>query len=191
MKRLVAVVLFSLAPLAAAQVNPGTIQPPPSERWFTVDRTSTGAVAGGNLAGTLWAFHVTGYDLKRLGDASATTFSIGGAVVQVRAIPRSVVKGASKGMLEAHKRYEQQHRAATAKGTTFRDHDLCRGTKLPHQDWIAQAPSDKVAQAHVTFAVGNYILMVVAPFENEERYQAVARVLGDVCKSFRVEKAPA
>ena len=179
--------LFLAATTAFAQVDPKKLTTPPSTRWFSLDRTSTGYVAGGNLDGTLWAFHVPGFEMKRLGGADSSTFSVDGKVVQVRAVPRKLIKGADAGMLEAHKRYEQEHQAGSAKGVAFRDHDLCRNAQVPHQQWLAK--SGAITQAVVTFEVGNYVLMVVSPYENERRARVVAETLDEVCRSFRREKS--
>lgn len=189
MKRLAAIAFLAASGAAFSQVNPETLAAPPSERWFTLDRTSAGYVAGGNLAGTLWAFHVQGDKMKRLGSEASTTFSIDGVVLQVRPVPRSVIKGAASGVLEAHKRYEQEHQAGTTPGVTFGSHDLCRGAKIPFQQWTAQRASGGLVQAYVTFEVGDYVMMIVAPYENEVRRTAVARALGDACRSFRREKS--
>ena len=175
------------AGLAFAQLDPKTVQPGPETRWFNLDRTSTGYIAAGNLAGMFWAFHVRGQEMKRL---AVTTFAFDGVVFQVRAIPRSIIKG-GKGMnaLGAHKAFEQQHLAET-KGTTFRDHNFCRDSKVPFQQWISQAPGD-MSQAYVTFLVGDYVLMVMSPFESEVRERAVERAIGEVCSTFRTERADA
>ncbi|HUQ28368.1 MAG TPA: hypothetical protein VM051_07230 [Usitatibacter sp.] len=188
MKRLAALAFVAFANACLAQGDPATAMPPPSERWFSLDRTSSGYVAAGNLAGTLWAFHVRGFQMKRLGGAASTMFSIDGVVMQVRPVPRSVIKGAASGALQAHKRYEQEHQAATNPNLTFGDHDLCRGAKVPFEQWTAQRAGDAMVQAYVTFEVGDYVMMVVAPYENEARRKAVARALEDVCTSFQREK---
>src|SRR6476646_472891 len=91
MKRLAACALFAACiPHAHAQVDPKSVQQGPETRWFNLDRTSTGYVAAGSLAGTFWAFHVRGQEMKRL---APTTFSLDGVILQVRAVPRSVFKG--------------------------------------------------------------------------------------------------
>lgn len=189
MKCLAACTLFAAwMPLAQAQVDPKSLQPGPETRWFNLDRTSAGYVAAGNLAGTFWAFHVRGQEMKRL---AATTFSLDGVVLQVRAVPRSVVKGgAGPNALDAHKAYEQEHLAGEAKGTTFRDHALCREAGVPHQQWISQAPAG-ISQAFVTFLVGDYVLMVVSPYESKARELVVERAIGEVCSTFRTQKADA
>ena len=190
MKRLAACALFAVSICAFAQLDPKTVRPPPNERWLSIDKTTTGYVAGGNLGGTLWAFHLLGEKMKRLGDEASGTFSIDGVVVQLRPVPRSVIKGADRGLLQAHKRYEQEHLAATMKGATFSDHDYCRGAKVPHQQWTAQRAAGGLAQAYVTFDLGDYVMMVVMPYENETRRQAVARAFEELCGSFQREKAP-
>jgi hypothetical protein len=187
MKRIAAWVLLAAATMAFADIDPNTLQAPPSERWFSLDKTSTGYVAGGNLAGTLWAFHVRGEQMKRLGAEASTTFSLDGAVIQVRAIPRTVVTAGTGDILAAHKRYEQEHQVSATKGVTFGDHAFCTGAKVPHAQWTAQ--SGGLVQAYVTFEVGDYVLMVVSPYENEARRAVVANALQDVCTSFRREKA--
>ena len=189
MKRLALFLLFAAGiALAHAGVDPKSVQQGPETRWFNLDRTSTGYLAAGNLAGTFWAFHVGGQEMKRL---AATTFSLDNVVLQVRAVPRSVFKGGT-GMnaLGAHKEYEQRHLADETKGTTFRDHAFCREAKAPHQQWISQAPGG-ISQAFVTFLVGDYVLMVAAPYENDARESAVARAMGEVCASFRTQRADA
>src|SRR6478736_8793260 len=110
MKRLAACALFAACiPHAHAQVDPKSVQQGPETRWFNLDRTSTGYVAAGNLAGTFWAFHVRGQEMKRL---AVTTFALDGVVLQVLAIPRKIIKGGT-GMnaLGAHKAFEHQHLA--------------------------------------------------------------------------------
>ena len=187
MRRAAASLFFLAAACAFAQnkVDPKTLQAPPETRWFNLDRTSTGYIAAGNLGGTLWAFHVRGFEMKKL---APTTFSLDGVVLQVRAIPKSVLKatGASS-ILGVHKAYEQKHLAATIKDVTFRDHDFCRSAVVPYQQWIAQAPGG-ISQAFVTFAVGNYILMVMAPYENARREELAARAIGEVCTTFQEPK---
>src|SRR6478672_457578 len=146
MRRLAAFVfLAAFGPFVHAQIDPKTLQGGPETRWFNLDRTSTGYIAAGNLAGTFWAFHVRGQEMKRL---AVTTFALDGVVFQVRAIPRSIIKGGT-GMnaLGAHKAFEHQHLAET-KGTTFHDHNFCRDAKVPYQQWISQAPGD-MSQAYV------------------------------------------
>ena len=161
------------------------MQTGPENRWFNLDRTSTGYLVAGNLAGTFWAFHVRGLEMKRL---AVTTFSLDGVIVQVRAIPRKVVTGGT-GMnpLGAHKAYEQAHLLEETKGTTFRDHNFCRDAKVPYGQWISQAPGG-ISQVFVTFVVGDYVLMVTAPFENEVRERAVERAIGEACSTFQVKK---
>jgi hypothetical protein len=188
MRRLAAFAFFiASATLAHAQVDPKTLQKGPETRWFNLDKTSTGYIAAGNLAGTFWAFHVRGQEMKRL---EVTTFGLDGVIFQVRAIPRKVIKGGT-GMnaLGAHKAFEQKHLSQT-KGTAFRDHDFCRDAKVPHQQWISQAPGD-MSQAYVTFLVGDYVLMVMSPYENEVRERAVEHAIGEVCSSFRTERSDA
>jgi hypothetical protein len=188
MRRLAALAFFAaFVTLAHAQTDPKTLQRGPETRWFNVDRTTTGYIAAGNLAGTFWVFHVRGQEMKRL---AVTTFALDGVVLQVRAVPRSIFKGGT-GMnaLGAHKVFEQQH-LAEAKGTTFRDHAFCRDAKVAYQQWISQAPGD-MAQAYVTFVVGDYVLMVMSPFESEMRERAVERAFGEVCSTFRTEKSDA
>jgi hypothetical protein len=188
MRRLAALVFFAaFGPFAHAQIDPKAPQAGPETRWFNLDRTSTGYLAAGNLAGTFWAFHVRGQEMKRL---AVTTFAVDGVVFQVRAVPRSVFKG-GKGMnaLGAHKTFEQQHLAET-RGTTFGDHPFCRDAKLPHQQWTSQAPGD-MSQAYVTFVVGDYVLMVMSPYESEKRERAVERAFGEVCSTFRTERSDA
>jgi hypothetical protein len=188
MRRLAAFVfLAAFGPFAHAQIDPKALQSGPETRWFNLDRTSTGYIAAGNLAGTFWAFHVRGQEMKRL---DVTTFALDGVVFQVRAIPRKIIKGGT-GMnaLGAHKAFERQHLAQT-QGTTFRDHNFCRDSKVPYQQWISQAPGD-MSQAYVTFLVGDYVLMVMSPFESEVRERAVERAIGEVCATFRTEKSDA
>src|SRR5690349_12662463 len=106
MRRFTACMLFvAFTPIAHAQLDPKTLQTGPETRWFNLDRTTTGYLAAGNLAGTFWAFHVRGQEMKRL---AVTTFALDGVVFQVRAVPRNVVKGGT-GMnaLGAHKAFEQ------------------------------------------------------------------------------------
>ena len=183
--KLLAALAFAMAPaIAAAQVDPKTLQAPPASRWFNLDRSSTGYVAGGNLGGMLWAFHVRGYEMKRL---QPTTFSIDGAILQVRAVPRESVKDAQGGLLAAHKRAEQAYQAKGMAGVTFVEHDFCRGSSVAHEQWVARAPSG-VAQAFVTFEVGDYILMVMSPYENEQRRAVAARSLGEVCSTLQLNK---
>jgi hypothetical protein len=187
MRRIAACLFFAAIPaFAQVQVDPKTLQSGPETRWFNLDKTTTGYIAAGNLAGTFWAFHVRGQEFKRL---AVTTFSLDGVILQVRAIPRSIVKGGT-GMnaLAAHKAYEQQHLTEETRGTTFRDHGFCRDAKVPHQQWISQAPGG-ISQAFVTFVVGDYVLMVAAPYENDVRERAVERAMGDVCSTFRLEAA--
>jgi len=184
--------LLAIAPaIAAAQVNPDTLQTPPSSRWFSIDQTSNGFVAGGNLRGTAWAFHVQGAQMKRLGDKNSTTFSVDGAVIQVVPVPRGTIPGADSNVLEAHRKFEQEHqRRNSPKGIEFGEQGFCRGAQFPHQEWTARMPSVRgpIAQATVTFEVGDYVLMVVLPFENDARQQAVARTIADICTSFRRQK---
>jgi hypothetical protein len=189
MRRLFAgALLAAFATFACAQVDPKTLQGGPETRWFNLDRTSTGYIAAGNLAGTFWAFHVRGQEMKRL---AVTTFSLDGVILQVRAIPRSVVKGGT-GMnpLGAHKAYEQRHLSEETPGSTFRDHDFCREAKVPHEQWISQAPGG-ISEAFVTFLVGDYVLMVASPYENDVRERAVERAVGEACSTLRLEKARA
>ena len=189
MKRLAACAVFAACiPLARADVDPKSLQQGPETRWFNLDRTSTGYLAAGNLAGTFWAFHVQGLEMRRL---APTTFSLDGVVLQVRAVPRSVFKGGT-GMnaLGAHKAYEQAHLSGSAKGTKFRDGGFCREARLPHQQWISQVAGG-ISQAFVTFLVGDYVLMVAAPYENEARERVVERAIGEVCASFRIQRADA
>jgi hypothetical protein len=188
MSRIAALAFFAaIGTLAHAQVDPKTLQQGPETRWFNLDKTTTGYIAAGNLAGTFWAFHVRGQDMKRL---EVTTFGLDGVIFQVRAIPRKIIKGGT-GMnaLGAHKAFEQKH-LAEKKGTTFRDHNFCRDAKVPYQQWISQAPGD-MSQAYVTFLVGDYVLMVMSPYENEKRERAVETALGEVCTTFRTEKSDA
>ncbi len=191
MKTLV-VLLFAIAAAnAAAQINPDTLKEPPSSRWFSVDQTSNGYVAGGNLEGTAWAFHVQGTQYKVLGDKNSTTFSVDGAVIQVVPVPRGTIPGATSNVLEAHRKFEQEHqRRNSPKGIEFAEQGFCRGAQFPHQEWTARMPSIRgpIAQAVVTFEVGNYVLMMVLPFENETRERAVARTINDICLSFRRQK---
>jgi hypothetical protein len=186
MRLLAACTLFvAFAACAQAQVDPKTPLPGPETRWFNLDRSSSGYIAAGNLAGTFWAFHVRGSEMKRL---AATTFSLDGVILQVRAVPRTVVKGGTGlNALGAHKAYEQQHLAEDTKGTTFRDHNYCRDAKVPHQQWVSQAPGG-VSEAFVTFLVGDYVLMVGSPYENDVRERRVERAIGEVCSTFRTQK---
>ena len=190
--KMLAAFLLAIAPaIAAAQVNPDTLQTPPSSRWFSIDQTSNGFVAGGNLRGTAWAFHVQGAQMKRLGDKNSTTFSVDGAVIQVVPVPRGTIPGADSNVLEAHRKFEQEHqRRNSPKGIEFGEQGFCRGAQFPHQEWTARMPSVRgpIAQATVTFEVGDYVLMVVLPFENDARQQAVARTIADICTSFRRQK---
>jgi hypothetical protein len=187
-----AALLFAMAPLvAAAQVDPKTLQAPPVARWFSIDQTSNGFVAGGNLGGTAWAFHVQGEKMKRLGDKNSTTFSVDGAVIQVVPVPRSVIPGASAGVLDAHRKFEQEHqRRNSPQGIEFAEQGFCRGAQFPHKEWTVRMPSVRgpVMQAIVTFEAGDYVLMVVLPFENEARERVVARTIGDICTTFRRQK---
>jgi hypothetical protein len=171
---------------AAAQVDPDTLKAPPSARWLSIDRTSTGYVAGGVLGGMAWAFHVQGTEMKRL--QSDSTFSIDGVVLQLRAVPRAAIPNAATNVLDAHKAFEQKHQQESAKGAVrFGDHAYCTQAKFPHGQWTARglAGARQITQAIVTFEVGDYVLMVAAPYENEAREQAVARAIADVCASFR------
>ncbi|MBC8022731.1 MAG: hypothetical protein H7Y14_06410 [Burkholderiales bacterium] len=189
MKRTAALLLLALASsLATAQLDPKNLPDFPSEQWFSLARTSTGYLAGGNLAGTLWAFHVRGDELKKLGEGDPPTFAINGVLLQVKAVSRTVLETGRGGILQAHKKYEQGHQAQTSKGVAFGDHDLCRNAAVPHQQWIARAPSG-LTQAFVTFEVGDYVLMVVSAYEDEKRRQAVVRAVDDLCRSFKREKA--
>ncbi len=189
MRRLAACAFVAaFASLVHAQIDPKPLEKGPETRWFNLDRTSTGYIAAGNLAGTFWAFHVRGHEMKRL---AVTTFSLDGVILQVRAIPRSVVKGGT-GMnpLGAHKAFEKEHASGETPGIAFRDHNFCRDPKVPHEQWVSQAPGG-VSQAFVTFLVGDYVLMLAAPFENEIRERAVERAIGDACSTFRLQKADA
>ena len=182
--------LFLSLALAAEppKAPPKELQKHPVDRAFSLSRTSTGYIAAGNLAGTLYAFHVRGHELKYLGTASPPAFSIDGVVMQVKIVPRAAFGGPPARMLQSHKRYEQEHLARTEKGMKFRDHEMCGKAKLPHQQWLAESPGG-ISQAYVTFEVGDYVVMVVAPYENERRRQVVTPAIGDVCESFGREKA--
>ena len=187
-----ATLLFAIAATnATAQINPDTLKEPPVSRWFSIDQTSNGFVAGGNLEGTAWAFHVQGVEMKRLGDKNSTTFSVDGAVIQVVPVPRGTIPGADSNLLDAHRKFEQEHqRRNSPKGIEFSEQGFCRGAQFPHQEWTARMPSVRgpVAQAIVTFEVGKYVLMMVLPFENDARQRAVARTIGDICTTFRRQK---
>src|SRR3954468_2383206 len=114
MKTLLAAALIVAANAAFAQGAPIVPGPAPSERWFSLNRTSAGYLAAGNLAGTFWAFHVRGEtEVKILGDA---TFALAGAVIQVKPVPRRIFADTKGGVLEAHKRFEQKHQSETTKG---------------------------------------------------------------------------
>jgi len=189
MKRTAATLVFCLlAGLAAAQGKPQDLPAPPSEKWFSLAKTSSGYVAGGNMVGTLWAFHVRGNELKSLGTGSPPMFAVDGVILQVKAVSRRVLKAGSGNVLDAHKRYEQDHQAQATKGVAFTGHDLCRNAKFAHQQWIASVPGG-ISQVYVTFEVGDYVLMVVSPYEDEKRRQAVANTIDEVCRSFLVEKS--
>ena len=186
------ILLLAIAPcVASAQIDPRTLQAPPSARWFSIDKTSNGYVAGGNLDGTAWAFHVQGDEMKRLGDKNSTTFSVDGAVIQVRAVPKSAVPGAAAGALDAHRKFEQEHqKGSSPKGAEFVEQGLCRNPPFPHREWTARMASVRgpIMQVTVTFEVGDYVLMVALPFESEARERVVARAVGDICTSFRRQK---
>lgn len=196
MIRIVAAVasFFAAAALAQQPQMPKDLQPPPSERWFSVTRSSTGFLAGGNLNGTLWAFHVRGEGFKWLDKGNPPAFAIDGVVMQVKVVNRHLIATTGPSILREHKRFEQDYQAKSTRGVTFRETDICRNAKIAHQQWIAQGPAGAsgkpgIAQAYVTFEVGDYVLMVVAPYENEARQRAVERVIDDVCSSFVREKA--
>ena len=188
MRRIAALLVMVLAPVVAVgQLDPkAPPQKGPETRWFNLDRTSTGYIAAGNLAGTFWAFHVRGKEMKQL---AVATFSLDGVVVQVRAVPRKAVKGGT-GMnaLGAHKAYEERRLSQEAGGTTFRDHDYCRDAKVPYQQWVAKAPNG-ISEAFVTFVVGDYVLMVASPYESDVRERRTAQALAEVCSTFRVQKS--
>jgi hypothetical protein len=181
---------MNIAAIALALVLARDLPPPPVERGFSLNRSSTGYIVAGNLSGTLYAFHVRGEKLKYLGTASPPVFSIDGVVMQVKIVAHSAFGGPRAAMLQTHKRFEQEHQARSTKGVAFRDHDLCQGARYPHQQWIAQAQGG-ISQAYVTFEVGDNVVMVVAPYENEQRRKVVAEAIGDVCRSFATEKAAA
>ena len=185
MRCIAAAALFIIANCTFAQtmqLDPKTMEPPPESRWFSLDRTSTGYIAAGNLGGALWAFHVRGQEMKKL---AATTFSLDGVVLQVRAIPKKALKIVGPAnVLGAHKAFEQKHLAATMQNVAFRDHAFCQSARVPYQQWIAQVPGG-IAQAFVTFLVGDYILMVMAPYENPKREELAARAIGEVCTTFQ------
>ena len=188
MKLIAAALLFAASTGPLAQINPETLQAPPSRRWFSLDETDAGFVAGGNLEGTAWAFHVRGEDRKRL---DPTTFAVGGAVINVKVVPRSALPKTSTNVLAAHKRWEQDHQQRNAKSPIqFAEHPFCNASKVAHEQWTARVPSDPrgIVQAVVTFEVGDYVLMVSAPFESEKRLQAVARAMADVCGTIQVKK---
>ena len=147
--------------------------------------SSSGFIAAGNLSGNLWAFHVRGQEFKWLREPSKL-FAIDGVVMQVRLVNRATFPVTVPSVLQAHRKYEQEYQAKASPGVTFADHDMCRNAKLPHQHWLARSAA--VSQAYVTFEVGDYVVMVVAPYENEVRERAVARVIDDVCSSFVREK---
>jgi hypothetical protein len=191
MKSLPAFLIAIVSTIAAAQFNPDTLQLPPVARWFSIDQTSNGFVAGGNLDGTAWAFHVQGTQMKRLGDKNSTTFSVDGAVIQVVPVPRTAIPGAGDNVLDAHRKFEQEHqRRDSPKGIDFTEQGFCRGAQFPHREWSVRMASVRgpVAQAIVTFEVGKYVLMMVLPFENEERERVVARTINDICTTFRRQK---
>lgn len=187
MNRIAAVAAFLVAAAAFAQPPemPKDLQPPPSERPFSVTRSSAGFLAAGNLGGTLWAFHVRGQEFKWLREP-AHLFAIDGVVMQVRIVNRSAFPVTIPSVLQAHRNFEQEYQKKASPGVTFADHDMCRNAKLPHQHWLAKSAS--VTQAYVTFEVGDNIVMVIAPYENDVRRRAVARVLDDVCTSFVRER---
>ena len=197
MNRIVAAIASLAAAAALAQQieMPKDLQAPPSERWFSITRSSAGFLAGGNLGGTLWAFHVRGQDFKWLGKGNPPLFAIDGVVMQVKVVNRRLVTMTGPSILREHKRFEQDYQARNNKGVTFHETDICRNAKIAHQQWIEQAPAAPgkpgIAQAYVTFEVGDYILRVVAPYENDVRKQAVERVMDDVCSSFLREKVGA
>lgn len=187
MKRVAAILVIALAPaLACVRADdPKTREKGPETRWFNLDRTSAGYIAAGNLAGTFWAFHVRGHEMKRL---AVTTFSVDGVIVQVRAVPLGIVKGrAAMNPLGAHKAYEQRHLSREAPGTTFSDHGYCRDAKVPYQQWTSKAPGG-ISQAFVTFLAGDYVLMVASPYENDLRQRGVERAIGEICSTFRLQK---
>ena len=187
MKRMTAAFASLAAAVAFAQQvqMPKDLQPAPSERPFSITRSSTGYLVGGNLGGNLWAFHVRGQEFKWLREP-AQLFAIDGVVMQVKLVKRSLFPVTGPSVLQAHRKYEQEYQAKSTPGVTFADHDMCRNSKLPHQHWLAT--SGNISQAYVTFEVGDYVVLVVAPYENEVRREAVARELDDVCRSFVREK---
>ena len=123
---------MNIAAFALALALAADLPPHPADRAFSLNRTSTGYIVAGNLSGTLYAFHVRGEKLKKLGTASQPMFSIDGVVMQVKIVPHAVFGGPAASMRETHKRFEQAHQARTTKGVTFRDHGLGSGAKYPH-----------------------------------------------------------
>ena len=187
MNRIAAIVfaLFAASAFAQQVEMPKNLQPAPSERPFSVTRSSTGFLAAGNLGGNLWAFHVRGQDFKWLREQSRL-FAIDGVVMQVRIVNRSNFSITLPSVLQSHKKFEQDYQAKASPGVTFGDHDMCHNAKVPHQHWLAKSAA--ITQAYVTFEVGDNVLMVIVPYENEERRKAAARVIDDVCSSFVRER---
>lgn len=192
MKRLAVVLAWALVPaLAAAQaIDPRKLPPASSTRWFNLNKTSTGYVAAGKLGDEIWAFHVRGDELRNFPETSSPTFSIDGVVLQVKAVHRGAFASDGHDVLEAHRKYEQEFERKRAEGAIqYTDTRVCAGAKLPHREWVAQSTrGETVSRAYVTFQVGDYVLMVVAPYENELRARTVARAIDEICRSFTREK---
>ena len=188
-RALALVASLAFASALAQQIQmPKDLQPAPSERPFSITRSSTGFLAAGNLGGNLWAFHVRGQEFKWLREPSQL-FAIDGVVMQVRIVKRSAFQVTGPSVLQAHRKFEQEYQAKATPGVTFGDHDMCRNAKLAHLHWLAKSAA--ITQAYVTFEVGDNVLMVIVPYENEERRKAAARVIDDVCSSFVRERVGA
>jgi hypothetical protein len=177
---------YAPAKKALAEYYPEVSLEPATGPFLEVRKVEGGRLAFiGQVEGLRWAFIVPGLDV--VGAAGQPLMTVDGMLLQVRAASTKDFGDDPGPLLDAYRRWEQKHQRENFADASFGPNSMCRGGLVGYREWTTTFADNAKwkYQVYVGFEVGpTSVLSINSAYGTEEEKAKVARLIGEVCKTF-------
>lgn len=177
---------FAPARKSLAENYPDVSLEPATGPFLEVRKVEGGRLAFiGQVEGLRWAFIVQGSEV--IGSPDHPVMTVDKTLLQIRSQSRKTFADDPGPLLDAYRRWEQKYQRDHFADASFGANSMCKGGLVGYREWMttfADNPKKKY-QVFVAFEVGpTSVLSINSAYSNDEEKEKVARLIGEVCRTF-------